>query len=219
VDKQRDWGAFCDLIHAADEIAVNTKPRSEAALALMFGALKRFEFGAVCDAISQHVNESRFAVTPADITRIIVGSPEELSLKAWHVFLQAVDRYGYYDSVRFPDPAYHYAVQHLGGWERLCEELHCLSDKELQFRGRDWQRLYERGLRCASWSGEIGKEHVPSYLQGFFERDNRDRGFPEFVPMAIDIASCEMVALPVTDRLAVMGIAAVGEYDSEEARS
>lgn len=196
MDKRRDWNAFCDLMRTADEVAVNTKPRSEAALALMFGVLRRFGFDDVRDAVSRHVSESRFAVTPSDIVRLIDGSPDERSQAAWRLFLRAVERHGYYDSVRFPGPAYHYAIQQLGGWERLCGELSGLTDRELQFRAKDWRQLYETGERVASWDGEGGKARVPAYLRGFYERDCREKGLPAFVPAAFDAETGEPLALP-----------------------
>jgi hypothetical protein len=192
VVKNRDWKVFCNLIHAADEVTVG-KPRSEAALALMFEALKGHTLDEIKDAVSKHISVTKFAITPADITRLISGSPEEKSAVAWQTFLRAFDRYSFYDSVRFPDPAYHYAIQQLGGWERLCEDLQGLSDRELQFRAKDWRQLYEIGLRRASWGGEPGKIAVPQYLWGFFERDNREKHLEKFIPEVIDIETGEKV--------------------------
>lgn len=195
MDKKQDWGRFCNLIRAADEITVG-KPRSEAALSLMFEALGRHSFGAVKGAVSRHVETCKFAVTPADIARQIEGAPEERSLAAWRCFLRAVERHGYYDSVRFPGPAYHYAIGQLGGWERLCEELHGLTDREVQFRAKDWRQLYETGLRVASWDGGDGKVKVPGHLPGSFERDCLEKRLPGFVPAPVDAETGESPALP-----------------------
>jgi hypothetical protein len=219
VIKDLDWKKFCGLIRAADEVTAG-KPRSEAALGLMFKALERHDFAAVARAVAMHVDASRFAVTPADITRLIEGSPEERSQAAWRLFLRAVDRHGFYDSVRFPDPAYHYAVMQLGGWERVCEEFHGLTDKELQFRAKDWRQLYETGERVASWDGEQGKAEVPKYLEGFFERGNLEGGHSGHLPDVLDAETGEKLsreALMQPGRGKILRIADAAETVTAEA--
>jgi hypothetical protein len=194
--KTEDWGKFCALVRAADE-TISARPRSEPAMALMFEALLAFDIADVARAVSHHVRKSPYPVKPSDVASFLEGSPEERSQAAWRTFLRAVGRYGYYDSVRFPDPAYHYAIQELGGWERLCEELHCLTDREAQFRAREFRQPYETGLRVASWDGAPGKVRVPQYLWGFFERDNREQRRLGFVPEAVDVLTGEKLSLLV----------------------
>lgn len=183
-----DWRRFCALIAAADEVTVG-RARSEKALALMFRALQQYGYAEVEGAVAGHIAGCKFAVTPADVARLIGGTPEERSGLAWRVFLGVVERYGYYDSVRFPDPAYHYAVMQLGGWERVSRELMQLPERELQFRAKEWRMLYEIGLRTASWEARHGRVRVPQTLTGFYERDNRDRRFADFVPRAVEIGA------------------------------
>jgi hypothetical protein len=186
--KDRDWKAFCMLIKAADEVTVG-KARSGAALTLMFRAMEEFEFAQIEAAIEEHIRHNKFAPTPADITRLISGSPEDKSAVAWRFFLRALEQHGFYDSVRFPDPAYHYAIIQLGGWERIGAEYHELTDKELQFREKGWRQLYEIGLRVAAWDEIPGKYHVPEYLAGFYERDNVSKGLENFIPPVVELES------------------------------
>jgi hypothetical protein len=185
-----DWKEFYGLILAADDM-MRAGPRGEAAISLMFSVLSDYGMADVRAAVGKHVKGSPYPVKPADIVSLIDGAPDERSLLAWETFLRAAERYGCYDSVRFPDPAYHYAIQHMGGWERLSEELHRMTDKEIQFRSRDWRRLYEAGLRIAAWGGERGKERVPEYLWGFFERDNREKNRLDCLPEVIMIGGAE----------------------------
>ncbi len=189
---RNDWGPFCKLLKAADELTAG-KPRSGEAVGLMFRILEEFTIDEVSKAIKEHIRTCKFAVQPADIFRILQGSAEEKSTVAWRVFLRALDRFGYYTSVRFPDPAYHYAIEHLGGWIRLGESWHILSEKEIEFRGREWRRLYEIGLRVASWTGEDGRLCVPPYFPGYHEWHNKSGGYLEHVPPVVDISDGSLI--------------------------
>ena len=191
---EQDWAEFYRLAEMTARVCfVQRKDRAEweEQVRFLFELLGEYGIEDVRQAMRRHVKTQKFFPTPADITRLIEGAPEERSLAAWRLFLQAVGRYGFYDSVRFPDPAYHYAVERLGGWERLCEEFHGLTDREIQFRAKDWRQLYETGLRVASWDGETGKVKVPQCLWGFYERDCRENNRLEFVPMPIDAETGE----------------------------
>ena len=181
-----DWKEFCAVVQAADEVTAG-KPRSERALRLMFVVLERYGIDEIRRAVSGHVRRNKFAVTPADIVQALSGSLEERSAVAWRTFVNALDRHGYYDSVRFPDPAYHYAVMQLGGWERVSRDFGELSEKELHFRAAEWRKLYEIGMRVAAWRETPGKTAVPERLTGFYERDNRERGYLADIPAPIQI--------------------------------
>jgi hypothetical protein len=190
----QDWAEFyamCEMIARTCFVQRKNREEWEEQIRFLFELLSEYSLDCVKQAMYRHVKTQKFFPTPADITRLIEGSPEERSLAAWRLFLRAVGRYGYYDSVRFPDPAYHYAIGQLGGWERLCEELHSLTDREIQFRAKDWRQLYETGLRVASWDGGAGKVKVPGYLPGSFERDCRDSNRLGFVPKAINAETGE----------------------------
>lgn len=91
-----------------------------------------------------------------------------------------------YESVRFPTPAYHFAIRELGGWERLVAMVNEMTDKELEFFGQKFAKLYSMGERCASWKAAPGREAVPPYFPGSFERENRTRGFLDHIPAPVD---------------------------------
>lgn len=192
MDKERDWEAFCKLIEAADEISAG-KQRSEAALSLMFAVLKQHAFADISRAVSEHIRSCKFQVQPADITRYIEGSVEEKSAIAWRYFLRSLDQYGPYTSVRFPDPAYHFVIEALGGWIQVGESWHLLSEKEIEFRGREWRKLYEVGLRKASWEAIPGKTQVPKYFPGIHEKNNIQGEYLEFIPPVIEATTGELL--------------------------
>lgn len=192
MDKGADWKSFCELIRAADEVTAG-KARTREGLTLMFEALKLYSLAQVSEAISGHIKKSPYAVKPADVIRYLDGSPEELASLAWREFINALDRYAYYDSVRFPHPAYHYAVQQYGGWQSISREWHDLTSKELEFRAPEFKRLFEVGLRKASWDGDSGTVRVPAYLVGYYESHNRSIGGKN-IPDVIEIATGERIS-------------------------
>jgi hypothetical protein len=199
---EQDWPEFYKLAEMIARVCFvqrKNKDEWEEQITFMFELLSEYSLAEVKHAMAQHVKTQKFFPTPADITKLISGSPEDKSAVAWRTFLTALDRYGYYDSVRFPDPAYHYAIQQFGGWERLCEKLHTLSDRELQFRAKDWRQLYEIGLRKAAWDDEQGKVSVPKYLWGAFERENREQRYDDFIPEVIDVQTGEKLDKPAIE--------------------
>ncbi|GHV57788.1 hypothetical protein FACS1894216_22370 [Synergistales bacterium] len=184
--RESDWRDFCSLIHLADDAAKNTK-RDEKTVAFMFEVLMPYEFKGIRRAVIEYIREDKFAVAPSDIIRRIDGTPAEQSLAAWRLFLYTLERYGYYDSVRFPSPAYHFVIKCLGGWEQVYEVYGSLPDQELQFRAKEWRTLFEigTGVRKLSW------DDVPGYLAGYFERQNSSHGFGDYIPEPIDVMTGE----------------------------
>lgn len=204
-----DWKAFCALMSAAAE-SVCAKPKSEAGLMLIFNALKPFPLEVVQRAVSAHLvcSEGMFFPTAAHIVKQIRGTEEERAGVAWRTFLGAISNYDCYESVRFASPAYHYAIDMLGGWERVCREYHGLTDREIDFRGKEFMRLYAIGERVASWTRRDGKVSVPAYMAGAFERENSLRGYLDRVPAPIEVATGRRL-----DRAALSSGRPAGEED------
>lgn len=202
MNKQTDWGAFCDLMSAAAKIT-RTQPPQGNGLALYFDLLAEYPLEQVQAATAAHLKgpEGKFFPTPAHLIQHIEGTSAERANYAWRVFLKALDKYGGYDSVRFPDAAYHYAITLLGGWIRVSAEFAEMTEREVNFRRAEFVSLYQRGERVASFDALPGKERVAPYLCGIFERDNKAGGYLEFVPPVVEIASgrkvkqAELVAL------------------------
>lgn len=214
----QDWTRFYQLAEIIARVCfVQRKSRDEwdEQVTFLFEMLSEYDFESVKKAMQRHVKTQKFFPTPADIVRLIEGSSEDRAVVAWRCFLQAVERFGYYDSVRFPDPAYHYVVEQLGGWERLGYEWHNLTDRDLQFRRAEWCRLYEIGLRVASWDDEPGKVRVPKFLRGYYERDNREGGYLEFVPDVIEISTGKRISRQALESPAQDNISALPTLEKE----
>ena len=136
-----------------------------------------------------HGSEGRYFPTPSHLISQIQGSSIECANYAWRVFLKALDKYGYYDSVRFPEPAYHYVISLLGGWMAVSEDYRDLDEHELAFRRPEFVSLYQRGERVATFGREHGKEQVAPYLLGAYERDNAAAGYTDYIPKVVEIAT------------------------------
>lgn len=185
-----DWKPFCEIMNAAAE-EIGAKPKSASGLSLTFKLLSEYSLDTVQRAVFQFLlsGEAKYGKTPSasQIQEIIVGDTEERAHYAWRVFLAAMDRYGYYESVRFPEPAYHYAIQLLGGWQKVCEEYSQLTDKELEFRRGPFAALFTKGTRESSFEPIPGKVQVSPYLVGNFESHNLANGYLDFLPPICDV--------------------------------
>ena len=154
---QQDFNAFNKLMKRAANLTAmpNGKDPQSVSLAL-FEALSEYPFEAVARAVGEHCKTQRFFPMLADIRDLIDGTPEEQAAEAWGVVLDARRRYRAWRGVRFPNPAFHYAIRIMGGWESLCN----VTDEELYWRGKDFRELYITGMRKARW------EYEPAYFKG-----------------------------------------------------
>lgn len=170
-----DWTQFLSLVREADEAVGARSVRGDKAIALMFSSIAEYSLDEVREAVIKFLRKSdRKVITAADIVSAIDGDVKIRSAVAWRLFLSAVRRYGYFRSVRFPNPAYHYVISQIGGderrgWQHVCDNYRDLSEHELSFLEKDWRELYEVGLYVATWGDEIGKIKVLMYLPGYGE--------------------------------------------------
>ena len=169
---ERDKPEFAACLKVAADL-YGRPPLSTEALKMFFLLLQKFSLEQVKSALQEHMAASPYMPKPCDVLRRIEWQPEDRAATAWALVLRAVSRVGHDTSVRFPSPAFHYAVEQMGGWARLCMRL---TEAELPFRGRDFARFFEIGERCASWDGANGTVKVPAYLAGTCELSNRANG-------------------------------------------
>lgn len=141
--------------------------------------LRDFSLAQVRYALQEHMKVSPFMPKPADLIKILRGSLEERTARAWAEVLEAVRKLGPYESVRFSSPATHYALMRMGGWESLCERL--TVDNE-NFKARDFAVYYALGEKAADW------DRVPAYFASLYERHNRLYGY-DFTQPIHDMAT------------------------------
>lgn len=191
---ERDKPEFAACLKVAADL-YGRPPLSTEALKMFFLLLKKFSLAQVKAALQEHMASSPYMPKPCDVLCRIEGQPEDRAAVAWGMVLRAISRFGHDTSVRFPSPAFHYAVEQMGGWAKLCMRL---TEAELPFRGRDFARFFEIGERCATWDGANGTVKVPAHLAGTCELSNRTNGYalPARVYDAETGAVLEKQALP-----------------------
>lgn len=87
--------------------------------------------------------------------------------EAWSLVLESLRKITYTNSVIFPLPAFHYAIQRLGGWSKLCNSN--VFD-ELLLR-KKFESVFVEGLEKSIWSGDEGNGQqvkVTRVLHGFY---------------------------------------------------
>lgn len=169
---ERDKTEFAACLKVAADL-YGRPPLSGDALKMFFLLLQKFSLEQVKTALQEHMASSPYMPKPCDVSRRIEGRPEDRAAAAWALVLRAIFRFGHDTSVRFPSPAFHYAMEQMGGWAKLCMRL---TEAELPFRAKDFARFFEIGERCATWDGANGTVKVPAYLAGTCELSNRANG-------------------------------------------
>lgn len=150
--------------------------------------IKAYEIGlaglpiaAIEHAARRAIAERRFMPVPSELRELAgVMSPEDRAILAWGAVAKAVARHGYYDSVDFDDKIINAAIRNLGGWTEIAVRF---NEEEEKWARKDFERVYISMMRSG-----VNAEHI-GYLSGFFEQDNRGRGFEDHVPQVELIAT------------------------------
>ena len=166
----------------------------ETLVTTMFEELAGYDLEAIRGALRDHVRSEKFFPTLADIVTRIDGTAEDRAALAWSLVMRAIERHGAYESVRFPSPAFHFAIAEMGGWQHLAR----IELADVPFRAKDFARFFTIGESEASWGFEPDKKHVPQYLAGHHETWNRAVGILR-EPCVYDVqtgARIDVLALP-----------------------
>jgi hypothetical protein len=143
---------------------VYNKQISDAAIALAFQVLSKFEWSDISRALDSHLLDAdagRFPPKPADIAKYITGDPESRPLEAWTKVVTAISRQGPYRTIVFDDSVIMAVVRDLGGWVELCK----IDDKELPFKRNEFATRY-RGYMLTP------PQAWPKLLQGLSPTDS-----------------------------------------------
>jgi len=138
-------------------------------LRLWWSALERYDLQTVLNALAgycAHQDKCKFAPKAGDIVGMIEGTKAEKTEAAeyaWQRTYDAIGTYGRYKSVAFDDPAIHYALMLLGGWEEFCG----MMEDEKPFRRKDFISAY------AAYRNGLP---YPPHLSGMAERENVGKG-------------------------------------------
>lgn len=118
---EQDRKRFVQLI--TDVLAFYRQDVSDFAVSVWWEACKPFDFEQVSKALTAHAldpERGQFAPKPADIVRVLAGTPTDRALMAWGKVYGAIGSVGAYRDVVFDDPIIHAVVEELGGWPAVC---------------------------------------------------------------------------------------------------
>ena len=159
---ENDRPAFDEILDFVNDLTVlpGGKDLSRMKKAL-FASLSQYPLDVVADALDAHCRSERFFPTLADIIRQIEGTPEERAALAWALVMKAKRKYKLRKAIKFPVPAIHFAIEKMGGWEKVYWSV---DDANESFKAAEFQRFFKIGERCASWDSETGKIKVCPYF-------------------------------------------------------
>jgi hypothetical protein len=168
----KDFSAFLCTI-----AEIYNRKLTEAALLLYFDTLKDLEFTQIRKAVKAHCEDpdnGKFFPLPAHI-RAYLCKPPKSGLMAWAQVERAIFKQGYYSTVQFEDGTINAVIKDLGGWQWLCSQ-----NIDEPWTQKEFERRYE------AYRASGIQLHEP--MVGFFESDNRNRNFLDYVPETILIS-------------------------------
>lgn len=183
---KRDHVEFARTMMALSEVFDGGREPSPLKVELYFRSLREYQIGDIKNAVSVMIRTRVFPSfpKPAEIIQEIIGTSEDRAVSSWIMVVDAIRRYGSYDSVSFDDPVIHSVVDVMGGWPKLCQE----REDDLKWKQKEFERLY---LVIAGRDG-----NHPEHLPGLIEMDNRARGYDDHIPEPSRISGTSRKMLP-----------------------
>ena len=123
----------------------------------LFALREEYPFEVVKGAVRRHCEVNKFFPMLADIVSQIKGTPDERALLAWGLVLKASNKYRLRESIRFPIPAIHFAIEQMEGWTEFCKTL---TPDNKDFRAKTFMSYYKLGEKIATWENVC--EYFPS---------------------------------------------------------
>jgi len=160
--QDKDWKTFREFIDGVFNQYAKP-PLNEAGARIMFEALRGLSMLEVIKGATSHVKNNRYMPpNAAAILEEAHGRPEDRARDAYGKVVQALRRIHSGESVRFDDPAIHWAlVNGCGGWTGFA-----------QMETADAQMVFEKFYCSAVRLGKTwGMDGVPDHLAG--ERETR----------------------------------------------
>lgn len=145
--------------------AVHEKTLDPDTIAAYFATLAPYPLADITAACRRAARELEWFPKPAQIIKLIQGSPTEKAELAWNTLCSLI-REGSYCSLQVNDPAFAYAIRvRYSDWPRTVETLAVLSPEMMANEAKHFTAIYQRGLSSAEGSG--------GYFIGLFEQANR----------------------------------------------
>lgn len=121
------------------------EPLSELRGEAYFDALSDLDVTAVLIAMRAALRSCTFFPKPAELRRLVTGSPEDRAEMAWVEAQRLVRRVGSYRNPNITDPSMRAAIDALGGWRTFC-----LSEDDPTWRANVFRRTYATMERRAA---------------------------------------------------------------------
>lgn len=153
-----DYQLFTSFMRMVSKVTAipNGKSVDEMVEAL-FCMLSEYPLEIVKNAVMRHCETNKFFPMFADIVSQIKGTPDERALLAWGIVMKAYKKYGLRESIRFPYPAIHFALEQMEGWQEFCKTL---TSENKDFKAKTFSSYYKLGEKVATW--ETVCEYFPS---------------------------------------------------------
>jgi hypothetical protein len=133
---------------------------------LYFRALADLSIEQVEHAVNVTAATCKFFPKPAELREIIEGKPDDQSVIAWEVVLDAYKKANYYRSILFEDGAIGSAINAVfGGWPQCSDSLAHLSDEMVTSKRKEFYTSYRNARRL---------NKSVRYLPGQVEIENRN---------------------------------------------
>ena len=158
--REQDWPQFQAVMREAELCTAmpNGKDIGDVTAAL-FKHLAPYPIETVKAAVSEHCKHERFFPMLADIVSRIEGDIDERAALAWTEVDAAALKTGGERSVRFADPAIHWAILKMRGWESLAWRI----KRDGEWLKKDFTEYYRAAVKQhVTWAD------VPAVMDGTF---------------------------------------------------
>ena len=140
---ENDRRAFDDIMDAVNDLTIMPGGKDlERMKKILFANLMQYPLEVIASAVNAHCRAEKFFPMLADIVRQIEGTPDERAALAWSLVMKAKQKYKLRKAIRFPSPAIHFAIEKMGGWEKLYWSI---DDFNENFKAAEFQKFYKIG--------------------------------------------------------------------------
>ena len=188
---ENDRRAFYDMLDAVNDLTIMPGGKDlERMKKILFANLIDYPLSVVASALNAHCRTEKFFPMLADIIKQIEGTPEERAALAWSLVMKAKRKYRLRKAIKFPSPAIHFAIEKMGGWEKVYWSI---DDNNENFKAAEFQRFFKIGEKISSWNGENGKIKVCSYFPSEEEIYALKKGNKKFKREIYDVENDKII--------------------------
>ena len=188
---ENDRAAFNEILDAVNDLTIMPNGKNlERMKKILFANLLQYPLPVIAEAVNAHCRTDKFFPMLADIIRQIEGTPDERAALAWSLVMKAKQKYKLRKAIRFPVPAIHFAIEKMGGWEKVYWSI---DDFNENFKAAEFQKFFRIGEKCASWTGGNGKVKVCAYFPSDEEIYALKKGNKNFKREVFDVENDKII--------------------------